>query len=313
MNNYPQDPNNPYGNQPQDPNQPVYEYQQEYVEEPIYEEYVEEPPAKDLKRWLPHLIISGVTVLIAAGIGWHFRDSIKEAMGIKKEVAEVVDTSGVTNQVVEANNVTGEFIIEETSSLPVKMLPEWKERIEAGRNQHGIFYVPIDSIPKIGEGPVENLTSADLVVKSAGVRPMQKFGFEDSRGEWQNHGGGIIVTSQDEAHEGSSSLGITDRKSPSDYPQRDLSTTVKKGSIYRFTAYVKLKNKPEADIKLVVVQNGVDKILVKRTCAADKWTQLNGNYSCRPDGDLSSVYFTVQCLDPSVEYYIDSVGCAPSL
>jgi hypothetical protein len=309
MNDYPRDPSNPYDQQA--PEQPVYE--QVHEEEPYYEEYVEEKPPKPFKRWLPHLIISGVSLLIAAGMAWHFRDHIKAAMGMEDELAGVDTATTATNVVADADNETGEFIIQETSTFPVEMQPEWTQRIKDGRNKHGIFYVGISTIPKEGEAPIENLTSADLVVKSAGVQPMKKFGFEDSRGEWQSHGHGIIVTSKDAANSGSSSLVITDRKSPGDYPQRDLSTTVEKGRVYRLTAYVMLKNKPEADIKLVVVQNGQDKILVRRTCSDHKWTLLTGNFTCNPEGELGSVHFTVQCLDASVEFFIDDVECVSSL
>ena len=88
MNDYPQDPNNPYNQQAPDPDQPVYEYE-EVQEEPYYEEYVEAKPPKPFKRWLPHLIISGVSLLIAAGMAWNLASKlVNESLELEEKYQE---------------------------------------------------------------------------------------------------------------------------------------------------------------------------------------------------------------------------------
>ena len=109
---------------------------------------------------------------------------------------------------------------------------------------------------------------------------------------------------------------VSGRSGPSSFPARDLSTTLTQGKLFRLSAFVQLKDKAEADMKLVVVVNEgsgeEQQIVVKKKVNNEKFTQLSGDYSLAVASPLS-VKLALVCSDDSTAFYVDEVTAKPSL
>lgn len=325
--------------QPHPPQQPQYDYdpnQQQYAhpaqqygyEQPYEQAYGEpepEPEPQKPNRKIYILMAVFCLALVGGTVALLvFKDQIQIALGKKeaaKEEAEKEERKAAAGEAF-MNDETGDYIAAEESNVPVEASAEWKRRYEEGKNKHGVFYVPIATvIAEQGapgdESPVLERDDFATAPPKKSVAALKTDSFEgNSTDEWRGEGGCSVVVIGDAAKEGSKSLLVSDRRGQSSYPTRDLSTTLTKDKLFRFSAFVQLKDKVEADMKLVVVVNDgsgeQQQIVVKKKVNNEKFTQLSGDFSLAAASPLS-VKLALVCNDDSASFYVDDVSAKPSL
>ena len=320
MNNFPQEP---YQGQPgQHPQQeqfvhPAMQQQQMYQDQMGAPTTGGKPPKKKVPVFLIIFVVFMVGAIAAMVV---FKDELRAMMGKDEAVVEVVkEEQKLDKDGVFMNNETGDYIAAEEETGPVEATAEWKRRFKEGQNSHGIFYVPIatmiEGMPvKTDDAPVlerEDLSALAKPKKEVTSGALELASFEGpSTEEWKSNGSCSLTVSGDMAKGGEKSLLVANRSGASDYPTRDLSTTLKMGKIMQFTAFVQLKDVATADMKLVIVINDgsgeKQQIIEKKKVTNEKFTQLTGAFSLAVSDPLS-VKLALICADDKASFYLDEV------
>lgn len=125
------------------------------------------------------------------------------------------------------------------------------------------------------------------------------------------HQGGVISRTSVQAHSGQFSLLISGRKQAWNAPVAPV-YGLQDNTRYQFRIYVRLtEGTPPADVQLTLKRvtggQATFEPIIRATAVDSQWTEVSGYYSA-PDikrSEVVSVY--LECLDPTANYYVDTL------
>ena len=139
---------------------------------------------------------------------------------------------------------------------------------------------------------------------------------------WVPRGSAVLTNTTDLAHTGTRSLLTTGRTANFNGPSLDLLPVLSPGTVYQFTASVRLVSGQPATQLIMTVQRtptgGANQFDRVAASAADgvtdsAWVTLQGSYSVA--GSVSGLLLYIESASPTASYYVDdfTIAVAPAL
>src|SRR4051794_19057115 len=139
---------------------------------------------------------------------------------------------------------------------------------------------------------------------------------------WVPRGSAVLTNTTEAAHTGARSLSTTGRTANFNGPSLDLLPVLAPGTVYQFTAFVRLRSGEAATQLIMTVQRtptgGTTQFDRVAASAADgvtdsAWVMLQGTYSVT--GGVSGLLLYVESASPNASYYVDdfTIAVAPAL
>ncbi|MFW5719062.1 MAG: endo-1,4-beta-xylanase [Halanaerobium sp.] len=153
-----------------------------------------------------------------------------------------------------------------------------------------------------------------VFASSAAAETVYETNFEAGSGNWSPRGDGVNLKIVDsEAAAGSQSLFIEGRSEDWHSPALDIQSFVEGNEEYNFSLKVKLVEGAENSTITLSTENSKDgenswDNVGSVKAKADEWTELNADYTIKPDMDRITLY--AESPETELEFYIDDVVIA---
>ena len=139
---------------------------------------------------------------------------------------------------------------------------------------------------------------------------------------WVPRGSAVLTNSTDVAHTGTRSLLTTGRTAGFNGPSLNLLPVLSPGTVYQFTASVRLRSGEAATQLIMTVQrtptggtNQFDRVAASAAGGVtdSAWVTLQGTYSVA--GSVSGLLLYIESASPTASYYVDdfTIAVAPAL
>ena len=139
---------------------------------------------------------------------------------------------------------------------------------------------------------------------------------------WVPRGSAVLTNTTDVAHTGTRSLLTTGRTANFNGPSLDLLPVLSPGTVYQFTASVRLRSGEPATQLIMTVQrtptggtNQLDRVAASAAGGVtdSAWVTLQGTYSVA--GSVSGLLLYIESASPTASYYVDdfTITVAPAL
>jgi endo-1,4-beta-xylanase len=139
--------------------------------------------------------------------------------------------------------------------------------------------------------------------------------FEDgTTNGWSDMWGNCTLTaSTEQAHEGSYSMLVTDRKGTWAGPQLDVLGKMEVGHTYEISVWIRAQSGSDtASLTIKRKDSGgseqYDSIIYQQPISASKWTNITGTYTLTDTNSLDELAFYIEATKQETNFYVDDIS-----